>query len=269
MVPFWSATLLAITLGLAGAFHLLLFVTDDDAADVVAADGVRADRRAHRDGDHHRSRLVAAALQSVGTFDSISSVVFNGTLIAGGLLVTTFAVYVGNDMRVLADRGLLGNAKSPRTVAVLFVVMGIMLAGVGLVPVDVNLAVHNLSATGMAIVYVNLPIAAPRLFKGMPRTFFVTSWGFLAATVLSIALFVAVLRADRVRDHRLRPGVRLDRDVHPIPGRDRPAHRAPALTDAAKPGASRVAPGFRHFVRIRPRRSPCGTGGSVSPARTG
>ena len=75
--------------------------------------------------------------------------------------------------------------------SVLFVVMGIMLAGVGLVPVDVNLAIHNLSATGMAIVYVSLLIAAPRLFKGMPRTFFVTSWGFLAATVLSVALFVS------------------------------------------------------------------------------
>ena len=29
--------------------------------------------------------------------------------------------------------------------------MGIMLAGVGIFPVDVNLAIHNLSASGMAV----------------------------------------------------------------------------------------------------------------------
>ncbi|WP_457099908.1 hypothetical protein [Microbacterium sp. P5_E9] len=191
MVPFWSATLLAITLGLAG--HLTYTsssrMTTQRMSSLLMAFvliGVLTSMVTTTDPDWwllHFSQL--------GTFDSISSVVFNGTLIAGGLLVTTFAVYVGNDMRVLVDRGLLGNTKSPRTVSVLFVVMGIMLAGVGLVPVDVNLAIHNLSATGMAIVYASLLIAAPRLFKGMPRTFFVTSWGFLAATVLSVALFVS------------------------------------------------------------------------------
>ena len=41
----------------------------------------------------------------LGTFDDLSSWIFNGTLIAGGLLVTTFAVYIANDMQALVDAG--------------------------------------------------------------------------------------------------------------------------------------------------------------------
>ena len=53
----------------------------------------------------------------LGTFDDLSSFVFNGTLIAGGLLVTTFAVYIGNDLQQLADEGVLANPRGPRIVS--------------------------------------------------------------------------------------------------------------------------------------------------------
>ena len=126
----------------------------------------------------------------LGTFDDLSSWTFNGTLIAGGLLVTTFAVYIANDLTALAAAGVLTNPSAPRVVPVLFVVMGIMLAFVGICPVDVNLLVHNLSASGMAAMFLVLLIAGPRLLRGMPRTYFVASWAFLAATVASVVLFV-------------------------------------------------------------------------------
>ncbi|WP_052226262.1 DUF998 domain-containing protein [Microbacterium mangrovi] len=130
----------------------------------------------------------------LGTFeDDLSSWVFNGTLIFGGLLVTTFAVYIANDMRELADAGVLQNPRGPRVVPTLFVVMGIMLAFVGIFPVDVNLAVHNLSASGMAVMYLVLLIGGPSLLRGMPRTYFVASWTFLAATVASVILFIPAI----------------------------------------------------------------------------
>ena len=126
----------------------------------------------------------------LGTFDDLSSWVFNGTLIAGGLLVTTFAVYIANDMDALADAGVLTNPRGPRVVPALFVVMGLMLACVGIFPVDVNLALHNLSASGMAAMFLALLISGPVLLRGMPRTYFVSSWAFLAATVASVILFI-------------------------------------------------------------------------------
>lgn len=125
----------------------------------------------------------------LGTFDDLSSWVFNGTLIAGGLLVTTFAVYIANDMTALAAAGILADPRSPRIVPALFVVMGIMLAFVGICPVDVNLLVHNVSASGMAAMFLALLISGPKLLRGMPRTYFVASWAFLGATVASVVLF--------------------------------------------------------------------------------
>lgn len=127
----------------------------------------------------------------LGTFeDDLSSWVFNGTLIAGGLLVTTFAVYIANDMDELVAAGVLTNARGAQIVPVLFVVMGIMLACVGIFPVDVNLALHNLSASGMALMFLALLISGPVLLRGMPRTYFVAAWTFLAATVASVVLFI-------------------------------------------------------------------------------
>ena len=126
----------------------------------------------------------------LGSFDELSSWVFNGTLIAGGLLVTTFAVYIANDMEELTKAGILTNPRGKRIVPALFVVMGIMLACVGIFPVDVNLALHNLSASGMAAMFLVLLISGPALLRGMPRTYFVSSWAFLGATVASVILFL-------------------------------------------------------------------------------
>lgn len=125
----------------------------------------------------------------LGTFWDLSSAIFNGTLIVGGLLVTTFAVYLSNDMTALARDGRLARASSPRTVSTMFVVMGAMLAGVGLVPVNINLLIHNLCATGMALMFLGLLVSGPRVLRGMPRAYFVGSWVFLAATLLSAVLF--------------------------------------------------------------------------------
>lgn len=126
----------------------------------------------------------------LGSFDDLSSWIFNGTLIAGGLLVTTFAVYIANDMQTLVGAGRLSNQSSPRTVSTLFVVMGVMLACVGVFPVNVNLLLHNLSASGMAVMFLVLLIGGPRFLRGMPRTYFVCAWSFLGALVASIVLFI-------------------------------------------------------------------------------
>ena len=193
MVPFWAAVLLAINLGLSAHMSYLSAsrMTTQRMSSLLMTfmliGGLTATVTTP-DPDWWKLHF-----SHLGTFeDSISSWIFNGTLIAGGLLVTTFGVYVAHDMHALVDRGILKRADAPRIVSVVFVVMGIMLAGVGLVPVDVNLVIHNLSATGMAIVFLGLLVSAPRVLKGMPRTFFIVTWGFLAALLLSIALFISL-----------------------------------------------------------------------------
>jgi len=191
MVPFWAAVLLAINLGLAAHFSYLSAsrMTTQRMSSLLMTFMLIGTLTAMVTTPDPEWWMLH--FSHLGTFeDSVSSWVFNGTLITGGLLVTTFGVYVAHDMHALVDRGILKRPGAPRTVSVVFIVMGIMLAGVGLVPVDVNLVIHNLSATGMAIVFLGLLVSAPRVLKGMPRTFFFVTWGFLAALVLSIVLFI-------------------------------------------------------------------------------
>ncbi|WP_439591307.1 DUF998 domain-containing protein [Microbacterium sp.] len=189
VVPFWAVVLMAVTLGLT-AWIVYLSVSSMTTQRMSSllmafiAIGTLTAMVTTPDPDWWQVHF-----SQLGSFEDLSSWVFNGTLIAGGLLVTTFAVYIANDMQSLAEAGALTSPRGPRIVPVLFVVMGIMLACVGIFPVDVNLLVHNLSAMGMAAMFLVLLIAGPRLLRGMPRTYFVSAWAFLGALVASIVLF--------------------------------------------------------------------------------
>ena len=55
----------------------------------------------------------------LGTFGDFSSLLFNGTLIVGGLLVTSFAVYLAADIRALAETGELHSPRGERLVPTL------------------------------------------------------------------------------------------------------------------------------------------------------
>ncbi|GAA1920050.1 AbrB/MazE/SpoVT family DNA-binding domain-containing protein [Microbacterium aoyamense] len=189
VIPFWAVVLMAVTLGLTAwiVYLSVASMTTQRMSSLLMAFiaiGTLTAMVTTPDPEWW-----AVHFSHLGSFDDVSSWVFNGTLIAGGLLVTTFAVYIANDLDALTAAGALTGSNGQRIVPALFVVMGIMLACVGLFPVDVNLLVHNLSAMGMAAMFLVLLIGGPRLLRGMPRTYFVSAWAFLAALVASIVLF--------------------------------------------------------------------------------
>jgi hypothetical membrane protein len=128
----------------------------------------------------------------LGTFGDRSSSLFNITLIIAGVLVTTFALYLQRDLQVLVDRGVLVKAHAPRTVSIVFVVMGVMLSCVGIFPLTVSILLHNLSAMGMAIAFLVLLFASPWILTGLPRRFFVVCAGFAAALIGGALLFYPV-----------------------------------------------------------------------------
>lgn len=188
--PFWATVLMAVSLGLSAYLAylsvsrmttqrmsslLMSFVAIGTVTAMVTAPDPRW-------WETHFSHL--------GTFWSISGLMFNGTLVVGGLLVTAFAVYLANDMRVLSRRRTLSREQAPRVISTMFIIMGVMLAGVGMVPVNVSLLIHNLCASGMAIMFIGMLAAGPWILRGMPRAYFLASWVFLAAVLLSTALFL-------------------------------------------------------------------------------
>jgi hypothetical protein len=67
--------------------------------------------------------------------------------------------------------------------------MGILLAGTGLVPVDVFMPAHNALATSMSGAYVALVVGLPRWVPGLSRTFQVTGFVMLGGAVLAVFLW--------------------------------------------------------------------------------
>ena len=189
---FLGAILLAITLGLAAylVFPSVARMTTQRAATLLMAFvfmGALTSAVTTSDPAWWKEHF-----SQLGTYNDVSSAIFNGTLIAGGLLVTTFAVYISHDMHVLLAAGKLSDKSSPRMVSGLFVAMGAMLAGVGLFPVDVSFWVHTLSASGMAAIFLVLLIGGRSHLGGMPTTYFVAVSGFLTATLVAVFLYLTM-----------------------------------------------------------------------------
>jgi len=125
----------------------------------------------------------------LGSFGDRSASIFNITLIIAGALVVAFSTYLGRDLAALRDRGVLRPRRTPRLVATLFVIMGVLLAGVGAVSVSMYEPLHIAFAVGMFAVFIGMLVAAPRIFAGMPRAVLVVTWMFLAAILLVVVLF--------------------------------------------------------------------------------
>lgn len=123
-------------------------------------------------------------LSALGMTRDLSSMAFNLTVIVAGVLVTAIARYVtgtGSADR-LPSRGALW-------VRGALIVIGVMLACVGLFPVNRFFLIHNTVATGMALVFCALVIGLRWLLPTMPRAFIVLGWAFLVVIAWVAVLF--------------------------------------------------------------------------------
>jgi len=126
-------------------------------------------------------------LSALGMSDDVSSLAFNLTLIIAGVIVTTIAHYA--TAAIPATEPRLARGRS--VVRTALVVMGVLLACVGVFPVDRFLTAHNVAATGMAIVFVVLVLALPRLVPSISRTFVLLGYVFVGVVVLLAVLFIS------------------------------------------------------------------------------
>lgn len=124
-------------------------------------------------------------LSALGITHDISSLTFNLTLIVSGVIVTTIARFGTASLpsATIADRRRLW------TVRAIFVLLGLLLACVGIFPVDRFFLLHNTVATGMAVAYAVLVIGAPWLLPSLPRTFIALGYAFVAGIVVLTILF--------------------------------------------------------------------------------
>lgn len=126
----------------------------------------------------------------LGTFRNGSGAFFNGTLIAGGTLVTLFARAAARELRRL-ERSVVRRGTA-RTAGILFAVVGVNLALVGCVPLNVNKTVHDNVAAAMVLGFAGLLLTSPWMMHRMPKRLVATTLGVFVYLFAGAWLFVTM-----------------------------------------------------------------------------
>lgn len=123
---------------------------------------------------------------TLGTSDDLAAVFFNLALILSGLAMAAMSgpLASGIERREYdARRGAVVTAR------VLIAVIGLSLAGVGLVPIDTDELLHNVFACAAAAAFALLASLTPVLVRRMPRTLVFTSRASLALEVSAFVIY--------------------------------------------------------------------------------
>lgn len=126
-------------------------------------------------------------LSALGMTSSISSLSFNLTLIVAGVIVTAIARYAMDTHGIDDDRRRAGLVRA----RVCLILIGVLLAGVGVFPLNVSQVLHNVSAVGMVIVFALLVFWVRPALPQAPAAFFVLGYVFFA-TIVAVLLFFVV-----------------------------------------------------------------------------
>ncbi|MCW2288214.1 hypothetical protein EDF60_0857 [Leucobacter luti] len=125
----------------------------------------------------------------LGVGSGVSGIIFNSTLIVGGLLLASLGSLMAPALDAWASAAPASRTRNVTLVEWGFVGIGVCLAGVGVVPVNVNLIVHNTFATGMAVIFGGILIGLRWLLDGFTRAFLLFSDVTLIGIVVSAILF--------------------------------------------------------------------------------
>ncbi|MGW2091466.1 hypothetical protein [Promicromonospora sukumoe] len=125
-------------------------------------------------------------LSALGMSDDVSSLTFNLTLIVAGAMVTTIAHYATAYLPHSTPREVRGR----RRVRTALVLIGVLLACVGIFPVDDFFWLHTTAASGMVVVYVVMVARLRRLLPSMPRVFVLLGYVYVAVIVVLVVFFV-------------------------------------------------------------------------------
>jgi hypothetical protein len=114
-------------------------------------------------------------LSTLGISDDISALAFNLTVLVAGVIVTTLAHYATAAIPVSTPEEARGRDR----VRGALVLLGVLLACVGLFPLDQNMVAHNVSATGMVVAFVTVVIGLRAWIPAMPRVFLLLGYVYV------------------------------------------------------------------------------------------
>ncbi len=124
-------------------------------------------------------------LSALGMTQSVSSLAFNITLIVAGVIVTAIARYA-TDARGIQDAK---RRSAVLRVRVGLILIGVLLACVGIFTLNISVTLHNVSAVGMVLVFALVVFWVRRALPNAPASFFVLGYAFFGAIVLMLVFF--------------------------------------------------------------------------------
>lgn len=110
---------------------------------------------------------------------------FNGTLVVAGLLVATVGAYIGRDLHRMLGDVALGRIA---VIVVLWVVTGVALAAVGLLPLDRVPLPHNIAAFATLVLFAAAAVQTSLVIPGRPRALRITTVGVLSLAAVAVVL---------------------------------------------------------------------------------
>jgi Protein of unknown function (DUF998) len=125
-------------------------------------------------------------LSTLGISDDVSSLAFNLTLIIAGAIVIMIANFAAASIVTRNDGELRGRNR----IRVALALIGILLACVGIFPVDQFFTAHNVAASGMVVVFVVTVICLRWWVPATPRVFILLGYVFVGVIVV-LAVFFA------------------------------------------------------------------------------
>lgn len=125
-------------------------------------------------------------LSTLGISDDLSALAFNLTLVIAGVIVTTIAHFATATIPVM-DQDEVRGRNRVRTALIL---IGILLACVGIFPLDRFFTVHGLAASGMVAVFVTMVIGLRWLVPAMPRVFLLLGYFYVIIIVVLAVFYV-------------------------------------------------------------------------------
>lgn len=125
----------------------------------------------------------------LGAGSGLSGTIFNGTLILSGFLLASLTTLVAPALAQWASISPPSRYRNVRLVSWAFGIIGVCLAGAGVVPEDAGAFVHVTLAAGVAVVFGGVLIGLRWILDGFSRTFLLFSDVALAGLVISTLLF--------------------------------------------------------------------------------
>lgn len=129
-------------------------------------------------------------LSALGMSSDVSGVAFNLTLIIAGVVVTTLAGYATRTLDSTGQAAISRRRGRQLEGGIIFI--GILLACVGLFPVDEQFWLHTAAASGMVVVFGALIFRMRSLVPSIPATFNVLGLVFLAVIAFAVVMYFPV-----------------------------------------------------------------------------